>query len=198
MRLVMICIAVVLAAAPIDRICADEKQAGAFAQRKSLYHMNLLDGTVLAIYAHLRSTAKQEPVEIEAFLFPKAPPEGEKQEWIWKSKRIASVNSDANEKDPYYALVKVTTGQIFVFCTWNAQHCVLDKVTGRILDHGEGDDVLVGYDCLEPLKLSIVRPSIVVRFTKEELRQFEEEEDELDKEEELFLQRERLKEKGRK
>lgn len=56
----------------------------------------------------------------------------------------------------YYGLAKITEDRLFLFFTWNARHCTLDTKTGRILDHGEGDDALKHYDSLIPLQVRLV------------------------------------------
>ena len=42
----------------------------------------------------------------------------------------------------------------FHIFTWNAQHCTLDKTTGRVLLSGEGDESLRRFGSLVPLRVT--------------------------------------------
>lgn len=56
----------------------------------------------------------------------------------------------------YYALVQVKEDHIFLFSTWNAEYCIVDKRSGEIVEKGKGDDDLKRYDSLLPLKLTLI------------------------------------------
>lgn len=176
MKLIVMCLALWFAVGSIESIMADENKSGDSIDRSNLYHLTLPDGSVIAIYADLHTEEKAQQLEVDASLYPKGSAGYYKQYAIWKTKSIASVNYAANNES-YYALVKATADRVIIFCTWNAQHCTLDKRTGQILKRGQGDNVLLGYDCLVPLKLSIVdrsSPSIKAPLiTPEEVRELE-------------------------
>jgi hypothetical protein len=50
--------------------------------------------------------------------------------------------------------------------TWNGQHCTIDRKQGKILERGEGDDALLRYDGLVPLKL--IQTSTILPWATEE------------------------------
>jgi hypothetical protein len=102
---------------------------------------------------------------------------------VWAAD-FTSVNY-APETPAYYALVKVMEDRIFVFAMWNGRWCVIDKRAGRVLDKGNGDDVLREYRDLVPLKLTtlFIGPSETERLQtpQERLEKFEKTELEADK-----------------
>ena len=59
------------------------------------------------------------------------------------------------DKNGYYALVSSVKGRIFVYCLWNGDYCTLDARTGRILNTGKGDEVLMDHGALMPLRVTL-------------------------------------------
>lgn len=80
---------------------------------------------------------------------------------VWYDPDVTSVVSPSLSAC-YYALVKVMEDRIFIFFTWNSQHCTIDRQTGRILEKGEGDDVLRRYGGLVRLRLTVFRHPVSI------------------------------------
>jgi hypothetical protein len=100
---------------------------------------------------------RKETLAVRVHLYPKdVHYEKQTDKCLWVADHVTSMNY-VPDKERYYALAEETKDRIFIFFTWNAQHCTIDKTTGRILKEGRGDDVLKAYDCLVPLKLLIWR-----------------------------------------
>jgi hypothetical protein len=80
---------------------------------------------------------------------------------------------DYRPGNQYYALVKVIEDKIFIFTLWNDRYFIIDKKTGRIVKHGEGDEVLLKYADLVPLKLVVRAPQTGRTMTAKELEELE-------------------------
>ena len=113
--------------------------------KAEIYRVRLSDGFTLKIETERPGVGKRT-MRVDVVLFSK---EGIPV-WYYD---VTSVPG-ASSTDYYYALVKVLEDRIFIFFTWNGQYCIIDKQTGRVLQRGEGDDLLRGYGSLVPLRLT--------------------------------------------
>jgi hypothetical protein len=75
---------------------------------------------------------------------------------IWVTESVTSMEYMPGN-DRFYVLAAETHDRIFLFFTWNAEHCIIDKATGRMINKGQGDQPLKAYECIVPLKLLIWR-----------------------------------------
>ena len=146
--------------------------------REDLYHMTLVDGSVLCMHTSTgrSSNEPQKKSAVHILLHP----EGSKylkQRAIWGADFTSVDYMPVTES--YYALVKVIENRIFIFATWNREYCVIDKRTGTIIEKGDGDASLKEYDSVVPLKLWITfgGPSSgrTVTLSEQEARELDEE-----------------------
>jgi hypothetical protein len=143
---------------------AGDKQGNLIA-RNNIYCVTLSDGSSLGIYASVQSPEKPHKVSVRVALFSES--EDGEGTVIWTSD-LTSLDYTPRA-DRYYALVKVTESQLFIFSTWNGHYCTINRHTGRVLKSGEGDDVLKQYDSVVPLKLTIRTPSTLRLLRGQEL-----------------------------
>ena len=131
---------------------AGDQQEGKSIPKDDTYHLTLSDGATLMIETRLCWRGDRGESTVSVGLWPKDE-DGEKPP-VWTAD-LTPVDY-APEKEPYYALVRVMEDRIFIFAMWNGRYCVIDRNTGRVLKKGEGDDVLIEYGSLVPLRLTIL------------------------------------------
>jgi hypothetical protein len=154
-----IAIAIVLSATALSALArSNDKQRAQPVSREYLHRMTLSDGSWLLVNTPFPADEKQkETLPVHVHLYPKdAHSEKEIDKCLWVSEHLTSMEY-VQDVDHFYALAKETEDRIFIFFTWNAHHCTLDKRTGRILQKGEDDEALKAFDSLVPLKLLIWR-----------------------------------------
>jgi len=165
MRLILMCMIVWFPIAAIgDCANGDDKQRGDSILRDDLHRMTLADGSWLVINTPFPSDEqRKETLAVRVHLYPKGVHyEKQTDKCLWVADHVTSMDY-VPDNERYYALAKETKGRIFIFFTWNAQHCTIDKQTGRILKKDQGDDALNAYDSLLPLKLLIWRRATAKR-----------------------------------
>ena len=117
--------------------------------RKNVFFVELPDGSELNIRTLPAMSAPEPKVsDVDVALY------GEPASKGWGANGVTTVHRVPEIKS-YYALVKAMDDRIFIFFTWNAHYCTIDRKTGAILSSGDGDDVLELYDQLVPLKLDL-------------------------------------------
>ncbi len=143
-------------------------QSGDKAMRESLEYITLSDGRTLSIGTPpLPSPQRPQTVKVRAVVWPKGAAfylGG----FLWETP-LGTL--DYAPGASYYALVKVTERSIFVFCPWNGHHCTINSDTGQVINKGVGDDVLLRYGELLPLKVVVWGPQTGRRMTGDELEQ---------------------------
>jgi hypothetical protein len=80
---------------------------------------------------------------------------------------------DYTPRGSYYALVKVRKQRIFVFCLWSSRHYTINGDTGQVIKQGTGDNALLEYEELTPLRVVVVRPQAGRTITEQELEELE-------------------------
>lgn len=160
MKLMLASVVVVSVVAMCGRANGEKKQQGdgGALRRELLHRMYLSDGSWAVINTPFPADEKRkETLPVHVHRYPKdAYTEKETDKCLWISEHLTSMEY-VPKVDRFYALAKETEDHIFIFFTWNAQHCTLDKRTGRILQKGDDDEPLKGFDSLVPLKLFIWR-----------------------------------------
>jgi hypothetical protein len=146
------------AAALSQPALASEKLSAKSTTRKYLHRLTLSDGSWVVINTPFPADEKRkETLPVRVHLYPKdVYLEKETDKCLWVSEHLTSMEY-VPSVDHFYALAKETEDHIFIFFTWNAHHCTLDKRTGRILQKGENDEALKAFGSLVPLKLLIWR-----------------------------------------
>ena len=148
------------------------------APRESLYQLALADESNLSMATMVWSYKKKQNAEVRLVLNPKGTGGKGKHRAIWGIK-LTTVDYSPDTVN-YYAVVKETDGQVFVFCLWNRQHCTVEVKSGKIISQGQGEDALKAHNRLELLKLHVYVPATGREMTAEERKQLEREEQELD------------------
>ena len=158
MRLITSSMIVLFAATLGEHATGEDKQRGDSTPREDLHRMTLADGSWLVINTPFPSDEqRKEALAVRVHLYPKdVHYEKQTDKCLWVADRVTSMDY-VPDNERYYALANETKGRVFIFFTWNAQHCTIDKKTGRILRKDQGDDALKAYDSLLPLKLLIWR-----------------------------------------
>jgi len=106
----------------------------------SLFVAELADGSHLVLRtAELFVPTKGVVVPIHAVLYPRDRG-GRQGASVWETQQLTTLDY-APPLERYYALVKEMRGEIFIFFTWNGQHCTIDKRTGQRIKKGEDDEI---------------------------------------------------------
>jgi hypothetical protein len=148
---------VLFAVAVAHHARGSEKQRGSML-RDDLHRMILSDGAWLVISTPFPSNEqREERLPVEVSLYPRDVQYVKQiDKCFWVAKNVTLMDYvPGNER--YYALAKESKDRVFIFFTWNSQHCTIDRQTGRILRKNEGDEALKLFDNLVPLKLLIWR-----------------------------------------
>jgi hypothetical protein len=159
----MVCL-VVLLAAQIARGGENEGKPA----RESLNYISLSDGKEFSVRIMVRARERPESTEVKAALDPKGAA-NYLGETIWET---PLVTLDYTPGSPYYVLVKETKEQIFVFLLWNGRHFTINKDTGKIVKQGTGEDALLTYNDLVPLKLVIRLPQTTMNMSEKDEKVF--------------------------
>jgi hypothetical protein len=139
-----------------DPASGDDEKRGQSRPRDDLHRITLSDGAWLVIETPFPSDEqRKERLPVNVRLYPRdVHYVKQTDKSIWVANHVTSMDYvPGNER--YYALAKETKDRIFIFFTWNAQHCTVDRKSGRILRKDQGDDSLKVFDSLVPLKLLI-------------------------------------------
>lgn len=143
-------------------------QSGDKPMRESVDYISLSDGKTLSIGTPpLPSPERPQTVKVRAVVWPKGAA-FYLGRFLWEAP-LGTL--DYRPGASYYALVKVTERRIFVFCLWNGRHCTINSETGQLINEGVGDDALLRYGELLPLKVVVWGPQTGRRMTGEELEE---------------------------
>lgn len=124
------------------------QREGQGVMRSDLHEIELADGSVLGFFARVFYPKERDTTGVRVTL------RSQKGTLLWVTE-FATVDYEPGNTG-YLGLVKATENHVFLFATWNAQFCTFDKITGRVLKEGEGDDILKQYDSLLPMKLKLI------------------------------------------
>jgi hypothetical protein len=137
---------------------AQEKQRDVPMQRQYLHRLVLSDGSWLVINTPFPADEnRKETLAVRVHLYPKdVHHEKQTDKCLWVAEDLTSMEYVPGI-DRSYALAKETRDSVFIFFTWNAHHCTIDKRTGKTLNKGEGDEELRAHHTMVPVKLLIWR-----------------------------------------
>ena len=114
--------------------------------------LGLSDGSELRATARVYYPERRESAAVTVYLHR----DRRVAEWV---KHFTAVDFVPGRS--YYLLVTITEKGIFLFSTWNGQHCMIHLGTGKTVEEGRGDDILREYGSFAPLKVRpIIGPSV--------------------------------------
>jgi hypothetical protein len=134
---------------------SDDSEGGEPMDRTNLHRMYLRDGSWLLINAPSPTDeAREGTLSVRVHRYPQGVGEKEFDKCIWIADRLSLVQYVPGS-GRFYILAKETDRAILLFFTWNAQTCILDKETGKVVERVSGDNALAGWGSVTPVKLFI-------------------------------------------